>query len=258
MMKGMAATTSPRRPPPPALNDDCALFLDVDGTLLEFAPQPHLAGLPDGALETIERLSDRLRGALALVSGRSLAQIDRLFAPLQLPAAGLHGQEFRGAPASPHTASAALDAFKREALALAGRHPGVLVEDKGGTIALHWRNAPHSAGALRDLAQAHAARLPDYRLQPGDHVVEIVPADVDKGRALRALLAHPPFRGRRPVFVGDDLTDEYGFAAANELGGWSVLVGAREPSHASHALPDPRAVHAWLRANLASNHGKRA
>lgn len=247
----MAATTSPRRPPPPALNDDCALFLDVDGTLLEFAPQPHLAGLPDGALETIERLSDRLHGALALVSGRSLAQVDRLFAPLRLPAAGLHGQELRDAPSLPRAAPSALGELTREALALAERHPGVLVEDKGNTLALHWRNAPRSAGALFEFAQAHVGRLPGYRLQPGDHVVEILPAEFDKGRALRTLLAQPPFLQRRPVFVGDDLTDEYGFAAANELGGWSVLVGARETSHATHSLPDPRAVHAWLRANAA-------
>ncbi|MFT3763313.1 MAG: trehalose-phosphatase [Pseudoxanthomonas sp.] len=243
----MAATTSPRRPPPPALSDDCALFLDVDGTLLEFAPQPHLAGLPDGLLETIERVGDYLHGALALVSGRPLAQIDRLFAPLRLPAAGLHGQELRDAPPAPRTPSAALAAFKREAAALAAQHPGVLVEDKGDSIALHWRNAPNAADALHALAAARVAQLPDHRLQPGDHVVEIVPADADKGRALRALMARPPFRGRRPVFVGDDLTDEYGFAAANALGGWSVRVGAREPSRATHALPDPRAVHAWLR-----------
>ncbi|MFT4048194.1 MAG: trehalose-phosphatase, partial [Solimonas sp.] len=163
------------------------MFLDVDGTLLEFAPQPHLVGVPEGLLETMQRVGDRLHGALALVSGRPLAQIDRLFAPLRLPAAGLHGQELRGAPAATLVAADALDAFKHEARALAARHPGAMVEDKGNGVALHWRNAPHAGDALNAFARTRLASLPDYRLQPGDRVIEIVPANVDKGRAVRAL-----------------------------------------------------------------------
>lgn len=244
------AHATPRRPPPPLLDADCALFLDVDGTLLEFAARPELVSLPEGALEVIGRLSDRLGGALALVSGRPLEQLDALFAPLQLPAAGLHGQEFRGLESPDGLPSgSALGTLRHAALLLAERHPGLVVEDKGANLALHWRQAPAAEQPLRDLAQAHIGQLPDYRLQPGDHVIELVPADVHKGRAVTALLAQPPFADRRPVFVGDDLTDEFGFAAVNQAGGWSVLVGAREPSQAGFGLADPGAVHRWLHAN---------
>lgn len=253
------ADAIPQRRPPPLLDDGCALFLDVDGTLLDFAIHPDGVRLPAGALDTIGRLSDRLGGALALVSGRPLAQLDGLFAPLELPAAGLHGQQLRRSvattdavdPADARDGDPALARLKHEALALAARHPGILVEDKGSNLALHWRTAPEAAADLRALAESHLPALHNYRLQPGDHVIELVPADVDKGRAVEALMANPPFRGRTPVFVGDDLTDEFGFAAAHALGGWSVLVGVRAGSRAVHALADPAAVHAWLQANAA-------
>ena len=145
----------------------------------------------------------------------------------------------------------ALSALRHEAWLLAERHPGVLVEDKGANLALHWRAAPDAAGPVTRLAQTHLQGLPGYRLQPGDHVIELVPADVDKGRAVHTLMNEAPFKGRTPVFVGDDLTDEYGFAAANAAGGWSVQVGGREPSQAQYRLADPTAVHAWLLDNLA-------
>lgn len=253
----MADAIPHRRPPPPLLDDACALFLDVDGTLLEFEVHPDLVRLPLGALETIGRLSDRLGGALALVSGRPLAELDTLFSPLRLPAAGLHGQQFRGAPANgmPVTQSMgtgdALSTLRHEAMLLAGRHPGVLVEDKGANLALHWRAAPAASQLLVQLAHEHLPNLQGYRLQPGDHVIELVPADVDKGRAVRTLMDAGPFRGRTPVFVGDDLTDEFGFAAANAAGGWSVLVGDRPHSQARYHLAHPIAVHRWLRHNAA-------
>lgn len=248
-MSGMAAATPLRRPPPPSLNDACALFLDVDGTLLDFAVQPDRVSLPAGALPIIQAISDRLQGAVALVSGRPLEQLDRLFAPLQLPAAGLHGHQYRGAAASGRQeTSPALDRFKREAARFAGEYPGVAVEDKGSHVALHWRAAPQAADYVRAFAETLIGNIEGYRLQPGDHVVELVPAHVDKGRAVVTMMREPPFRGRTPVFVGDDLTDEYGFEAAHQLGGWSVLVGERETSHARYALADPAAVHVWLRA----------
>lgn len=231
------------------------MFLDVDGTLLEFEIRPDLVGLPLGALETIGRVSDRLGGALALVSGRPLSELDRLFSPQQFPAAGLHGQQFRGVVApQPVFSGDALSALRHEAWLLAERHPGVLVEDKGANLALHWRAAPHAADAVRQLAESHLPLIPGYRLQPGDHVIELVPADVDKGRAVHTLMGEAPFKGRTPVFVGDDLTDEFGFAAANAAGGWSVQVGEREPTHAKYRLADPTAVHAWLRTNAANKH----
>jgi trehalose 6-phosphate phosphatase len=246
----MAVSSPNRFPPPPALAATCALFLDVDGTLLEFRDDPSAVALPEGGSDTIGALSDKLGGALALVSGRPLAELDKVFIPLALPAAGMHGQELRGAPETPRMVPAALAELRRQATVLSHRHPGVRVEDKGGAIALHWRSAPSAADPLQALAQRFLPQLGGYRLQPGDHVLELVPADVDKGRAVRRLLEQPPFAGRTPVFVGDDLTDEYGFEAANALGGWSVLVGRRPNSHAMYALSDVTAVHAWLRSNL--------
>jgi len=252
-MNGMDDAATPhRRPSPPRLDDACALFLDVDGTLLDFEPDPERVRLPEGTLPIIESLSDRLRGAVALVSGGPLQQLDRLFAPLQLPSAGLHGHEFRGSPvAGARTAPPGLARLKEAALLLAQRHPGIGVEDKGTHLALHWRAAPQFAGEISALAQAHIGAIEGYRLQPGDHVIELVPAGTDKGRAVRELMQQAPFVGRTPVFVGDDFTDEYGFAAANALGGWSVRVGHREPSHATHTLAGTAAVHAWLHANAA-------
>lgn len=236
------------------LDQDCALFLDVDGTLLDFAPTPDAVHLPDGALPVIARLSEKLKGALALVSGRPLRELDQLFAPLTLPGAGMHGQELRGAPSLAQTKPLmAMQVLRAEAARLAERVPGIVIEDKGTNLALHWRKAPEAGDQVRALAQSHIDRLPGYRLQPGDHVVELVPTDVDKGRALRTLMGQPAFSGRTPVFVGDDLTDEYGFAAANALGGWSVLVGDRSNSHAIHHLADTAAVHAWLRRNADMN-----
>lgn len=246
----MPASSPNRFPPPPALPDCCALFLDVDGTLLEFQDDPGAVALPSGGLDTITQLAARLEGALAVVSGRPLAALDRVFTPLSLPAAGMHGQELRGAPDTPRAVPAALSELRRDATVLAHRYPGVRVEDKGGALALHWRAAPQAAAALQALATRFLPKLEGYRAQPGDQVLELVPADVDKGRAVRRLLEQAPFAGRTPVFVGDDLTDEYGFEVVNALGGWSVLVGRRPNSHAMYALPDVTAVHAWLRSNL--------
>jgi trehalose 6-phosphate phosphatase len=128
-------------------------------------------------------------------------------------------------------------------------HPGVRVEDKGRSLALHWRGAPHAAQDVRAFAERHIGGNAGYRLQPGDHVMEFIPEGSDKGRAIRQLMQQLPFRGRIPVFLGDDLTDEYGFDAANTLHGWSVLVGEREPSAAVFALPRVRDVHGWLQEN---------
>ncbi|MEP6908574.1 MAG: trehalose-phosphatase, partial [Pseudoxanthomonas sp.] len=173
----MAQATLFRRPPPPLLDNACALFLDVDGTLLEFELRPELVRLPLDALDTIGRVSDRLCGALALVSGRPLSELDRLFSPRKFPAAGLHGQQFRGVTVTqPARNGDALAALRQDALQLAERHPGILVEDKGANLALHWRVAPDAAAAVVQLAESHLLRLPGYRLQPGDHVVELVPA----------------------------------------------------------------------------------
>jgi trehalose 6-phosphate phosphatase len=244
----MPAQRDPPRPRPPAPADDWALFLDVDGCLLDFADAPDAVTVPATLHATLQRLSQRLHGALALVSGRALRRIDELFAPLRLPAAGLHGLERRSTVArlSPPPVPSALAAIHDEARQVAAAWPGTLVEDKGSALGLHWRAEPRAAAALRAFAEAALPRLPGYRLQHGDHVVELRPSSGDKGEAILALLEEAPFRGRKPVFVGDDLTDESGFAVINAHGGLSVLVGQREPSAAHYALRDPAAVRAWL------------
>lgn len=242
----------PLRLPPPALNDGDALFLDVDGTLLAFAAHPDEVKLLPHVRDTLGRLQGRLHGAVALVSGRPLHQLDQLFAPLLLPAAGVHGLEIRtsGRPSTtapaPHSQ---LDGLRERSRQLAQQHAGVLVEDKGAAVALHWRRTPTSATPVTDFAHAELTRLKGYRLQAGDHVIEFLPEHSDKGSAVAVLMQFPLFNGRRPVFVGDDLTDEFGFAAATQLGGWGVLVGAREGSKARYALPDITGVHAWLEAS---------
>lgn len=236
-------------PPPPAIDDRCALFLDVDGTLLDFAPHPDAIRVPDGLHEVLMALHRRLDGAVALVSGRPVEGLDALFHPLQLPAAGLHGLELRSgedgtrAPPRPDALAGVLD----RARTFAAQRPGTVVEDKGSAVALHWRAAPEHAGEMQALAREVLEQLPGYRLQHGNHVAELRPDGADKGDAIAALAAEPPFRGRTLVFAGDDLTDEHGFELVNERGGTSVLVGDRTPSAARHALRDTAAVLEWLR-----------
>ncbi len=251
-MAGMA-DANPPRPSPPSLDDACALFLDVDGTLIEFSDDPSSVQVLPDVLDAIGRISDRLQGAVALVSGRPLAQLDALFAPMRLPSAGLHGHEFRSSAdardALPDDTSSFLHALHRDAAQMARARPGVLVEDKGVSIALHWRAAPEAGADVQAFADAWLPSLPGYRLQPGNHVVEFVPEGTDKGGAVARMMRQPAFAGRTPVFIGDDLTDEFGFAAAQRLGGWAVLVGDRTGSAATYGLADTRAVHAWLAGN---------
>ncbi len=253
-MPRMAAET-PVLPPPPPIDDSCALFLDVDGTLLDFAPSPDEVSVPGHLREALRALHRRLDGAVALVSGRSLATLDTLLAPHVMPAAGLHGLERRHgrrghrAPRAP----AALALVRTEAERVAARHPGAIVEDKGAALALHWRAAPQASGELQAFAIAALPRLPGYRLQPGNDVLELRPAEhkggrADKGAAILAFMDEAPFAGRRPVFAGDDITDEAGFAAVNARDGVSVLVGLPRESAAHFALAGPAAVHAWIGA----------
>jgi trehalose 6-phosphate phosphatase len=247
-MGRMPDSPASNRPPPPLPAADWALFLDVDGCLLEFADTPGGVVVPDGLVDTLAGLARRLDGALALVSGRTLATLDDLFAPLRLPAAGVHGLERRDAaghvegPAPPP----ALQRVAFRAREVAEAHPGALVEPKGAALALHWRAAPAAAKAFERIANDALPTLPGYRLQPGDHVLELRPEGADKGAAIGAFLDAPPFHGRLPVFAGDDLTDEHGFEVVNARGGLSVLVGTRGGSAANHQLPDPPAVLDWL------------
>lgn len=238
-------------PPPPLLDDACALFLDVDGTLIAFSSDPAAVRLLPQVRESIGRISDHLDGAVALVSGRPLSQLDALFAPLRLPAAGLHGHELRGNDhddPQPQDVPQWLHHLHQRAMRYAHQRPGVLVEDKGSSLALHWRAAPAFGEETLAFAREHLPPSAGYRLQPGDHVVEFVPSGSDKGGAVERLMQQRPFAGRRPLFVGDDLTDEYGFAAAQRAGGDGVLVGTRAPSGARFHLPTIDDVHQWLHA----------
>ena len=244
----MPARRDAKRPRPPVPADDWALFLDVDGCLLDLAGEPDAVRVSPRLRTVLQSLAQRLGGALALVSGRPLQGLDALFSPLQFPGAGLHGLERRNgrSRSAPPGKPAALDAVRSEAEGVAAGFPGALVEDKGVALGLHWRGAPEAMDTLRHFAEAALPRLPGYRLQHGNHVVELRPAAGDKGSAIEALLEEEPFRDRVPVFAGDDITDESGFAVVNARAGISILVGEREPSAAPYAMRSPGAVRRWL------------
>ncbi len=242
--------------PLPEVGERWALFLDVDGTLVAIAATPEQARPEPALLPLLERLSRGSDGALALVSGRSLASIDQLFAPLRLPAAGLHGWERRrsdGSVVRREPIAAPLERLRLRLAAYAAARPGVLLEDKGASLALHYRLAPERGAALRRFAREIAAAEPELRLLTGRKVVELQPRGADKGQAILAFLDEPAFAGRRPVFVGDDATDEDGFAAVNAAGGVSLRVmddetRGRRLSAARYTLPGIEGLRDWLGA----------
>ncbi|RNF83304.1 trehalose-phosphatase [Montanilutibacter psychrotolerans] len=234
---------------PPRLRSDWALFLDVDGCLLDHASSPAQVEVPQRLGERLCEIGSELDGAIALVSGRSIVALDELFPDCSgLCAAGLHGLERRmpgarvDAPAPPQALNQLID----EARKLLRDYPGACVEASGPCLNLHWRGAPGASGALGEFALLALAALPGYRLHPGVHGVEIRPFGFDKGQAITDFMAHPPFLGRKPVFAGDDLADECGFAVVNARSGISVLVGDRDDSVARHRLADPSRVRVWL------------
>jgi trehalose 6-phosphate phosphatase len=236
------------------------VFLDVDGTLLELADTPDAVHVSGSLINLLEMLDRGLDGALALVSGRPLDELDRLFWPVQLAAAGVHGAERRKPDGTVERAPVDRDALAqvRQAFsAFAAAHTGALVEDKGFGVTLHYRLAPALADEVRALGAEWAGRVgDDFQLLDGKMVVELRARSATKGTALRQFLAESPFSGRRAVYLGDDVTDEDAFAAVNELGGIAVVVGERQPSAARFRLPDVAAVHTWL-AGLAEHLGLR-
>jgi trehalose 6-phosphate phosphatase len=227
-----------------------ALFLDVDGTLLEIAETPPDVSVPKSVLALLERLAQELDGALALVSGRSLDALDLLFRPLVLAAAGQHGFERRGVDGAIVRADRGGDALARARMRLAGAEqaiPGVLVEDKGATVAVHYRRVPDREMVVADRVDDAVKGLDDHlELVPGKKVLEIRPRGAGKDKVIEAFLKEAPFHGRIPVFVGDDRTDEDGFMAVNRWGGHSIRVGDDGPSAAVHRLADCAAVREWL------------
>lgn len=226
----------------------CALFLDVDGTLLDFAARPDEVQLEAATRDVLERLQTLLGGALALVSGRSLSQLDELFKPLRLPAAGIHGFERRSAAGvvyRPSATAATLDRTRRWLQGIVLPGSGLLLEDKGYSLALHYRTAPQAAGrALASVRSAAAQLGPGFEIVEGSKMVELKPAGQNKATAIEAFMKEPPFIGCVPVFLGDDVTDFDGFAAVRSHGGMDVAVGDRVS--ARWFLDGPRATRDWL------------
>jgi trehalose 6-phosphate phosphatase len=225
-----------------------AFFLDIDGTLLDFAVTPGRVAVDAGLRPILRRLRAATGGAVALVSGRSIAQVDRLFGSLILPTAGQHGLERRnhsGIVRYCEQAPPALATIKKRIAPLARRHGGLYIEEKGLTLAIHYRLAPQLAGPLHRLLPRLVASHGDLQLQKGKMVLEVKPAGADKGTAIADFMAELPFRGRTPVFIGDDATDEAGFLAVNSLGGYSIKVGPGATA-AHWRFPDVGHVREWL------------
>lgn len=238
-----------REPPQP--DRGSALFLDFDGTLVEIAPRPDAVTLPPELRALLLRLHDALGGALALVTGRPLADLDLHLDSVSLPAAGIHGLERRGLGGLVRPPGPDLSRASAIIEAACAAHPGLVPEFKGGALALHYRLAPGLQDVARDAIERAAAASDDMRVLHGKAVVELVPTSGGKGRAIEAFLLEEPFRDRRPWFVGDDITDEEGFGAVRARGGVAIKVGAGA-SQAPHRLVDPRAVRDWLERTLVS------
>ena len=235
--------------PLPAL-DNIAVLLDVDGTLLDFAARPDAVVVPKTLCRTLERLARKLDGAVAFISGRPLADIDRIFAPLRLPTVGGHGAEIRVPEGDGlnHHGSVPFDrALKQQFFDLTQLGAGIVIEDKGYSIAVHYRLAPDLAGlvtaAIAEIWTKAGKR--SFEILPGKFVIEVKPRGFDKGTGLREMMAYPPFTGRRPIFIGDDTTDRAAFAVLPEFGGLGLSVGGIVAG-AAFNFDGPQDVRLWL------------
>lgn len=229
-----------------------AVFLDIDGTLLDFAETPDAVVVPAHLPGLLMRMQQRFDGAVALVSGRTIDWIDTTFAPARLACAGEHGAAWRLSPADtveraePPAWLARLDGAATRTIEA---WPGIVLERKPSSLAIHYRRSPELAGRVEAAVAEIAADLgPGVELLRGNHVLELRMRGATKGAAVERFMAVPPFAGRVPVMVGDDVTDEDGFRAARALGGFAIGVGPRESALANGHLRDPLAVHAWLAA----------
>lgn len=232
-------------PPSNALSNGASLFLDFDGTLVEIADRPDAVVVDARLKRLVQALAVRLDGRVAIVSGRGADEIDALFGGLTFPISGSHGAELRhGGTLHGPGRPAALDDTLDRMRALATATPGLIVEAKPLGVALHYRGAPEAEDACRVFV-AGLAKATGLTLQAGKMVFELR-ASGDKGSAIAGLMALPGFAGTRPVFLGDDLTDEPGFVVAARLGGAGVLVGPARASDAAYRLPDVAAVRRWL------------
>lgn len=243
-------TTGPTMDTPEQLPANACLFLDVDGTLIDIAPTPQSVVVPPELRAALPRAAERLRGALALVSGRSIADLDRLFPPGVPVASGVHGAEFR-TPDRPGAvwshAEPIADRTREELAAILSRFPGTLAEDKAYSFAAHYRATPQSGPALREALEQFLTDRPHLGLQilPGHFVFEMKRPGIDKGAAVSTLMRRPPFAGRTPIFIGDDVTDRAGFAVVKATGGKAYSVGRPFPE-VDGMFAEPAAVRAWL------------
>jgi trehalose 6-phosphate phosphatase len=242
-----------------ALRDaQLALFLDVDGTLLDLAARPEEVVTPAGLVATLAVAERKLAGALALISGRPIDDIDRLFAPLRLRVSGVHGAETRFDPDASTARTSAADL--PQSLLAALRHavepfPGVFVENKRFSFTVHYRLAPSAERPLRNIVKQVVNSLPiAVDMMDAHYAIEIKSPSFDKGGAIAAFLSMPTFGGRTPIFVGDDTTDESGFALVSARGGFAYSVGRPRPG-AVNAFSEPRAVREWL-ADFADGAGR--
>lgn len=244
-------------PPLNRIADHCAVFLDFDGTLLNLVERPNQVVVDGCLLYLLDELYVATAGATAVITGRSMDNLDALLKPLRLPVAGVHGAERRRADGTieRYSVPATLVWQTRMALRLRLRHyDGLLIEDKGCAFAVHYRGAaPQVAPRLKAEMQALAADSRGvFELMEGAAVFELRPRACDKGSALDAFMAEPPFAGRFPIFIGDDLTDRAGFEAVGRVHGMAIAVGPRVT--APWWLPDPAAVRDWLRGCMGLGH----
>lgn len=236
--------------------DRTAILLDVDGTLIEIAETPMAVRVPPSLKHTLAKLRDRLGGALSLVSGRPVAQLDELFSPARLPIVGGHGAELRRAADAPvkRSGEGISDGLRQALTRIAADTPGVLAETKSHSLALHYRLVPEQEASvlsrIKVVLAAHAEE--PVEVLPGKSVFEVKPRAFDKGSAIRALMAEPPFAGRRPVFIGDDVTDQSALAVMPDFGGIGCSVG-RKLRGATVYFATPREVRHWLFGLLAPN-----
>lgn len=231
---------------PPLPTPGSAFFFDFDGTLAELAPRPDAVVVAPTVPRGLARLARAHAGAVAIVTGRPVAEIDAFFSPVRWPVAGVHGTERRAAdgrlfriPLPP--LGPAIDRVR----AFVAPHPGLLLEEKPGALALHYRGAPELEDACLAVMREAQASVDGMALLCGKRVVELKSRRASKGQAVRSFMDEQPFRARRPWFFGDDVTDEAAFETVLSLGGMAVKVGEGE-TLAPYRLPDPAALHRWL------------
>ncbi len=247
---------------PPPLTADIALFLDFDGTLVDLAPSPSAVQVAPNLDQLISRVAYHLNGAVAVITGRPIEIIDKHLKGAVRAVAGIHGAERRtamGHVIHAEIQTTALDPAREHLSPFCRAHPGVMAEDKGVSIALHFRAVPDLESQCRTLIdECAAASHGQLERLDGNKVVELKPAQFRKSNALAAYMNEPPFAGRRPVFVGDDLTDESAFVAVSQTNGYGVIVGPRSPTAATSRLPTVASLHSWLTTLNEENDERRA